>query len=331
MKRIGSLISHQNSRPVVASHAISPKDKPRPGRVQADTAPAGRKPGLSRVGLSIPGAAATINAIPLSPLQAQGDRSRPGVITYSRLMNSETFYRNPPIVEAVIDLRVALRPDTDATVFDHVTAKQADRYPRRKKVVQSRGLLVLGENPSSSVEARDNGLVLISDDERQIAQFRPDGFSFSRLAPYQGWAPFRDEARRLWRLYRSALSAPPVVRIAVRYVNRIEIDQTQGVWSDYLKTYPEISAGHSPKVTGLLLMLDLPQPDLKSSLRFIESVDPAMSSDERVIVVLDLDLFRIEEPPSDDDAIWNLLELFRARKNVVFEASITDRVREMIR
>ncbi|HAG97354.1 MAG TPA: TIGR04255 family protein, partial [Ktedonobacter sp.] len=51
---------------------------------------------------------------------------------------------------------------------------------------------------------------------------------------------------------------------------------------------------------------------------------------EVVTVIFDLDLFRQKIWNSDDEDIWSFLEELRYRKNEVFEASITDKTRELI-
>jgi uncharacterized protein (TIGR04255 family) len=46
--------------------------------------------------------------------------------------------------------------------------------------------------------------------------------------------------------------------------------------------------------------------------------------------VLDLDLFRdVRWDPADDDALWAFMERLRVRKSEIFEASVTDKTREL--
>jgi len=48
-----------------------------------------------------------------------------------------------------------------------------------------------------------------------------------------------------------------------------------------------------------------------------------------ISVILDFDLFRQQIWQADDEDIWRFLEELRHRKNVVFEASITDKARRL--
>jgi len=54
-----------------------------------------------------------------------------------------------------------------------------------------------------------NGLRFQSADQLHVAQFKRDGFVFSRLRPYQTWEQFEEEAKRLWKLHVHPHPKPP--------------------------------------------------------------------------------------------------------------------------
>ena len=62
---------------------------------------------------------------------------------------------------------------------------------------------------AAGLRQEQNGYIFASSDERQIFQARLDGFSFSRLAPYDRWETFRDEARRLVFAVRRMMKGVP--------------------------------------------------------------------------------------------------------------------------
>lgn len=49
-----------------------------------------------------------------------------------------------------------------------------------------------------------------------------------------------------------------------------------------------------------------------------------------VSIILDLDLFREGDIPSNEIDIWHILEQMHEHKNIAFEACITERTRELI-
>src|SRR5205807_10632047 len=120
---------------------------------------------------------------------------------------------------------------------------EEDSYPIRRDVQVGMGHFEMGPRVSAAASAQHVGFIYSSSDQKQVYQVRLDGFSFSRLAPYVSWEPFCREARRLWQLYRERLKPAAVTRLAVRYVNRLDIPGERIEIKDYLRTMPEIADG----------------------------------------------------------------------------------------
>jgi len=78
------------------------------------------------------------------------------------------------------------------------------------------------------------------------------------------------------------------------------------------------------------MQLQIPQEDLQSLLIINQALLPP-DNDEALAVLLDIDLFREDDIPEDEEAMWNLFEQFRWRKNAVFNACITSHMKELIR
>src|SRR4029077_18354423 len=86
-------------------------------------------------------------------------------------------------------------------------------------------------------------------DGRQLVQFRLDGFTFSRLAPYTQWETVFEEASRLWRVYETAAPLEEVSRIAVRYINLLPLPASKVQdFSPFLTAPPPV-----PKDLNVLL------------------------------------------------------------------------------
>lgn len=239
-------------------------------------------------------------------------------------------YPNAPITEAIIDLRVELAPDITVTDLEKIQVGQEDAYPTKLNRNVAMGQMRVGPHVSASATAEQVGYVFKSRGGKQVFQGRLDGFTMSRLAPYECWEAFRDEARRQWDVYRAAVSPQRVVRVAVRYINRIDIPLPMVDFKNYLRTVPEVSPDLPQGVAGYFMRLVIPLQDIKSRCLLNEAVvEPAAPN--VVSVILDIDVFRTEDVPADEDGLWEFIEELRLRKNLVFEACITDKARELFR
>ncbi len=245
-------------------------------------------------------------------------------------MTVPRHYENAPLTEALIDIRVRLPDDVSVHSLVAVQSGEKDRYPARSDHIQivselrGHGM----EQVATATQQSLTGFVFTSADERQLFQARLDGFTFNRLHPYEQWESFREEARRLWNLYRAVARPREITRVAVRYINRIDVPFDID-FREYLRTVPEISPDISQALSGFFMRLEIPQPDIDGMLILHEALIPPPRPDMGSIA-LDIDLFRQVDMPVDEDALWAILEQLRERKNAVFEACITERTREMI-
>lgn len=240
-------------------------------------------------------------------------------------------YPKAPITEAIIDIRVQLPEGTQVAELEKVHEGLEVAYPTKRNRMLAEFHGQMGEQgATAAASSKPIGFLFKSADEKQVFQARLDGFTMSRLAPYESWDPFRDEARRLWRVYRSVAKPVRVTRLAVRYVNRLDLPLPVTDLKEYLRTVPEVSSDLPQGLAAYFMQLRIPQEDINSVLlinqTIIEPAKPGVAS-----VVLDIDVFRFDDPPADEQGIWDFLEVLRERKNHVFEACITRKARELFK
>lgn len=259
-------------------------------------------------------------------------------------MSERPQYANAPIVEAVIDLKVVQPEDLSVGDLQELVQENLERYPTVAEayLYQGEGYVEqVGAPMRQEAEHWQSGFRCASGDGRRVLYANLDGLTFSMLAPYEGWTRFSGEARRLWEAYRSITKATSVTRISVRYINRIDIPLREGEGrtslEDYIRVYPELPSDFPPDggpMSMYFLQVQVAQPDIDSML-VINSTPQPTADEQAVSITLDLDLFsqQLEEPweAENDKGIWGFLESLHERKNEVFEASITDMTRRLIR
>src|SRR5205809_5097721 len=133
-------------------------------------------------------------------------------------MQIPRHYSRAPITEAVIALLVKLPGGVSLASLEKVQDGQESRYPTRHNFHMLHAQVSAGPAIATAASQTQVGYIFHSGDEKQIFQVRLDGFTFSRLAPYDRWESFRDEGRRLWDIYRSVTRPEAITRIAVRYI-----------------------------------------------------------------------------------------------------------------
>jgi len=247
-------------------------------------------------------------------------------------MQTHRHYPKAPITEALVDLRVTYSPDISLEKLKMFASEIRSSYPNEAPRDVFQGQIYFSSPQPQAQSSRTTvGYICHTSDRLQAVQARVDGFTFSRFAPYQDWDHLIQETKRLWSIFIKLLQPIAVSRVAVRYINEINLPLRDGTlrFEDYLRTFPEIKGIEEIiDLEQFFIRLVLPQPDLTAKLVLTEALLPPQAN--LLGVILDIDLFR-ENVSLDVQSgeIWDILNTFQARKNKYFEASITDAAREL--
>jgi len=244
-------------------------------------------------------------------------------------MPDPLHYAKAPITEATIDLRVTLPDGVKIEQLAELQQALQESFPESQKIYVSELSFQFGDEPQAENQQQHTGFRLISEDKKQIVQIRTDGFAFSILNPYDSWEPFCSQARSLWDLYRKAMKPTQIGRVAVRYINRLDILDEEVELKDFLRTFPELSPDLPQVLLGYFMQLVIPQNTINGVAVINQTIIPP-AQPHTTSVLLDIEVFCEKELPTDEDAIWALFEQLRNSKNTIFQACLTQRAEALI-
>ena len=246
-------------------------------------------------------------------------------IIVNSVMVEPRHLANAPITEAIIDFRVKLPEGFQAEQFSGLEDRLRDQFPK----VEKRNLMVShfgveeGKPIPPTTQMRGlYGFFFRSEDGLHVAQFRTDGFTFSRLKPYTNWERVFPEAYKLWDLYVETASPEFITRIAVRYINRINIPLPVKELTQYLTAPPKVPAGLPASLNSFLTRLVVSEPDTGIASTITQALEKVES--DFVTIILDIDTYRKEEFEISDENIIPAFEKLHEIKNRVFFSSITE-------
>jgi uncharacterized protein (TIGR04255 family) len=244
-------------------------------------------------------------------------------------------YDRAPITEALIDIRVEARPDLRFEDLETLK-KQFPDYPQEEMRALAEGTFQFGPSVQAVAKQTPFAKILKNAANNQVVQIGIQGFTFSRLAPYETFEKLRDEARRLWNSYREFVKPPKITRVALRYINQFNFPGPVLEPSTYLNTFPQLAQGLPEELRTFdyfLLNLRLPQPDLGENCVLIlnEGGTALQVIPGTIPFVLDLGLVAEPSSVTNEQQLWEFFDRLRTRKNQYFEASITEEARKLIR
>lgn len=238
-------------------------------------------------------------------------------------------YKNPPIKEAIFDIRIGSLGKSSLEEIEKVHSQISETYPNKKKQINIVGKFELKEGIQISNETGSEvrGFIFSSTNNCLQVQFRLDGFTLNMLKPYSEWAEFSEEAFRLWKLYQENFVPNSITRIALRYINRIEIPLPFIEFQEFISNMPPIPVCLPQTFHNFFMQVNVPCDNSGTGIIITETIEPP--SKEVLPFILDLDAFKIGDILIDSESLKKEFDSLRDLKNNVFENCITDKTRKL--
>lgn len=239
-------------------------------------------------------------------------------------------YPNPPITEALLDIRVKPINAIDIGAFEKLYEDIKEHYPKKSERLSIQGQMGFEKEEGVRLiqsSRKVDGCVYATEDGRQIIQARLDGFTINRLKPYDNWRTLKNEAHRVWKKYQVLVEPAQITRVALRYINRIEIPMPIGDFKEYILTVPEIAHGLPQELAGYFMRLVIPEPRLEAYAIIVQTIEKP--KDGKLPLVFDIDVAKNVVLDSRDEQAWNMLESLRQLKNRIFERSLTRKTKKL--
>ena len=238
-----------------------------------------------------------------------------------------THLENAPIVEAVIDFRVVSQEQVSAETFADLGSSVGEQYAKAGSIqsIEARFGVLHGKPLGASQILTDIGFRYQTATE--IAQFRVDGFTFSKTVPYTTWEEVSDEAFRLWKVYVDAAKPRQVSRVAVRYINQMQLPAVKDL-GEYLTAPIQLPEPIPQMIREFLTRVCVHDDKRNASAVIVQALEPRVDDPNTISLLLDIDAFReIRESP-DDPELPSVFAQLRQLKNEIFFASITEKIVE---
>ncbi len=235
---------------------------------------------------------------------------------------------SPPIIEAVVDIDCDLPPNLNLDTL-RVAAETAllKKYPKFKQQLIQEHILTKEGNapPEMRVNQVQGAMQFLSEDEKQLVQFRPNGFSFNRLSPYGSFDDYLPEIEAGWQIF-CQLAKPVIVRkIGIRMINRILLPLDGGKlnFSDYLTVFSRLPETGSP--LGFLGFLEQQMALDNHSGNQVNIVKTTeLPQGDKLPLILDIDVFYpCEISPNEWKTVRDRLDSLRSLKNRIFRNTLT--------
>jgi uncharacterized protein (TIGR04255 family) len=249
-------------------------------------------------------------------------------------MSDPEVFPRAPITEAVLDIRVQPKPNLNLAELGSVHENIRELFPEKQGITAWEAGFEFNRRDARSLaqaSAKPIGFLFRSADQTKVVQVTESGFTFNKLKPYEHWSALRDEARRLWDEYNKIAQPVMVTRVALRYINRIELPMPFADFKEYILTVPEVAPGIPQALDQFVLQLQIAYSDAAALAVINLTMDRSEPIVDKLPIIFDIDVFRESDHDPLSDEIWQSLETLRVLKNEIFFHSLTDKARELFR
>lgn len=231
-------------------------------------------------------------------------------------MSEYPHLSSAPIREALVDFRVRLPADFSQEALRVLANSLHSEFPKVGPIHQFHGQIEFGDEGPVAIQKGSQllGYRLESPTGLDVAQIRIDGFTFSRLAPYESWDRMVEDAWVVWERYVEGLRPLGIERIATRFINRIVLPPS-GQLGEVFRVPLGVSDG---RMEAFLFRYQLAPMDGVSAI-----VSLATEEGPDASVILDIDCFVRKSFATDAEVLRLQLPKIRDAKNRVFFRSLT--------
>jgi len=248
-------------------------------------------------------------------------------------VSSYIVFPNAPITEALLDIRAQLPREIDLKKLEVFHENIKPRFPDKKQRISfEAGFHLSPEKPPVPLPPAGGpyGHLFSSPDGKKVVQARLDGFTFNKLKPYENWERFFSEAQELWAYYLEIAKPEKVTRIALRYINRIEIPLPIKDFKEYILTVPEIAPNLPQGIARLFMQISIPNSEIQATAIITEAMEN-ITAIQKLPFIFDIDVFQEILCSANAPEIWERFKKLRVFKNDIFFNSITEKTKELFK
>ncbi len=239
-------------------------------------------------------------------------------------------YVRAPIVEAILQLSFADSESIPHEAIAPVVDALRVQYPERKELFGVAGEFKPAAHGFEIVSTERNaaGVQLEETGGHRLVRILTSAVSVHEVRPYAGWNAFRACAREVFSVYEAHMPPRTISRIGVRYVNRLELPADCGDLKLWVTSAPDIPEGLPQFVSTYAVEIAMPQPDLPATVGIMRQALLEVQDSIAVPIILDIEL--VSNAPVGMATAWDVIEMLHEREHLIFEHTITDRVRSLI-
>jgi uncharacterized protein (TIGR04255 family) len=195
-------------------------------------------------------------------------------------------YHNPPIAEAICEFRFSQETKWDLTIPGLVYDKIKTEFPIKESKVDQQIEIKTDDKGGIQQNLKNSGskAIFLAENRLSLIQVGQNLLSVNLLKPYPGWTAFRPKIRLAYDVINTVTEIKGIDRMALVYIDKIEIPGTTIEMEEYFKFYPHLSKDLPQTHSSFFVGCDFPYKNERDICKL--QLSPALADKKNHIAFL---------------------------------------------
>lgn len=239
-------------------------------------------------------------------------------------------YKNPPLIEALCEFYFTPEMSQD---FDRIIAlfyeEVRTSFPKKDQLQLQASQITINNGGNAEITQQLLPIVRFQHNNGQVLiQVGQDLLTINHLKPYTSWEDFLLSVEMGLNAYRNVVRPKSSYRIALRYINRIEITGDRINLEDFFEFRPFTGQKLLQDFAAFSLGIQIPHEEARDILS-VQLASVGSESPGTVVMVLDLTYSLVKPGGITFDNFSEWMTDAHSRIEDAFEDCITDRLRNL--
>ncbi|MGH8065711.1 MAG: TIGR04255 family protein [Candidatus Entotheonellia bacterium] len=237
-------------------------------------------------------------------------------------------YRNPPLIEALVEFRILPDSPWDLTVHGLIYEKIKKTFPHKEqRLIQEVDIKQGPKGIEQQVHVSERSF-FFTNDKTMFVQIGQHLLAINCLRPYPTWREFKPRIEEAFNALLNSIDVKGLAKISHRAINRIEVPLSPINLGDFFEFRPFLGTRLPRNMRSFILGCVLPFFNERDLCK-VQLTTGAADTPSHSAFLLDIDYFlaKPEDLPVDNALVW--VEEAHENVNNIFEGCVTDRLREV--
>ncbi|MGD0534706.1 MAG: TIGR04255 family protein [Methanoregula sp.] len=237
-------------------------------------------------------------------------------------------YKNPPIVEAICEFRFSKETKWDPTIAGSVYEKVKDQFPSKESRLEQQVEVKAGDAGFSQNLVASQRAIMLSPDRSSLIQVGQHLLSVNHLKPYAGWENFRPKIKMAYDTLNSITAVEGIERMALVYIDRIEIPGKKIEMEEYFKFYPSLGSDLPHDHMGFMVGVDFPFNDQRDFCK-LQLTSAMATKKDHIALLMTTEYYLAKRKSVSPEKSIDWMEEAHTKIRELFRGCITEKLEDI--